>query len=326
MRKLYCLVLLLSFVACQTRSSKEIKSQLVVLKTIEEFSDSTFFSDVHGVFAYEKGVLLTDYKRDQLFVLDKDLDLVSTIGQKGQGPEEFLGASHLFYNGDLVFIENEMKRAFEIFTKEGQYKGNIPHKRIAPQTRFFEYEGAIYYSPDSDEFAICKLDIKSKTMEMFGEVEPYRTKRETRIKNGRHLLHGQNKILGIREAKPIIELYDFKGKVLLHKDFSDVESVADFVKFDKLKPIKENSYYVYNSDAYIAGNDLYVLIATVGEKGGKKRPESNTVLHFQLSDKAIVYKETLVLGRGWYRKLCVMGNNLIAFNGSESKLEEFKLN
>ncbi len=324
MKRIYFLIFLF-FVGCQIKTTKEVKSQLIVQKTLEEFSDSTFFSDIRGISAYEREILLTDYKRDQIFVLDEDLKLVSVIGQKGQGPGEFLGASHLFYNGKYIFVENEMKRAFEIFTKEGEYKGNIFYRRKAPSTRFFENEGAVYYSPKSDEFAICKLDVKSKKMECFGEIESYRTKRETRVKNGRHLLKWKNTIVGVRETNPVIELYDFNGKLLLHKDFDDLESVANFIRYDNSKPIQENSYYVYNSDACIVGNNLYVLILTVGEKAGKMRPMSNTVLCFQLSDTAIRYKETLCLGTGWYNNLCVVGNNLLAFDADKSQLKKFSL-
>lgn len=325
MGKLYYVIVFCLLLGCQTKKSNETKFQIAVQKTIEEFSDSTFFSDIRGISVCGKDIVLTDYKRDQVFILDKDLELLSVIGQKGQGPGEFMGASKVHYSGQHIFVENEMKRAFEIFTKNGEYKGSVSHERIAPETRFFEHEGAIYYSPRSDKYAICELNLESKKMKFFGKTEPYGTTGETFLKNGRHLFQWGKNILSVREAKPLVELYDFSGNLVLSKDFSNLESVANYVKYNNTRPIRPNSYCVYNSDAFVVGDDLYILVLTVEEEAGKFSVKSNTVLHFQLSDSEIKYLETLSLGKEWHDNLCVIGNSLFVFDAEKSQLKKFSL-
>ena len=101
-------------------SSNDKKIQKIVLQEdikIEEFSDSTFFSDIRSISYSDSFYYLTDYSRDQFFVLNQNFKLLKTLGQKGQGPGEFLGAAHLCVVGDSVFILNDMQKTFEVFDK-----------------------------------------------------------------------------------------------------------------------------------------------------------------------------------------------------------------
>lgn len=257
---------LLLFYGCSERLEERIR-QLTFVKEVEELSNGTFFSDVRGMFATDSLIVFSDYKNNHIFLLDKQLQWRATIGGRGAGPGELLGASRLFTNERLVFVEDEEQQRVQVFNCSGAHKnvilyGHRPHSGM----RFFEKEGFLYYSIYSDAHTICRHDIALKKNTLYGAATPYKTSKETRVKNGRHLLRWKNRIIAVRETDPVIEMYDFSGKLRHSFNFSALQRTKDFTAFVAGQSVVDNGFYVCNPDAYVAGDALYVLTAGVEEQ------------------------------------------------------------
>ena len=78
---------------------------------ISQLNDSSFISDVRSIYS-NKYIYVIDYKRDQILILDKKGSLIKSLGIRGKGLGEFLGASHLFVSNDTICVYNEGKGSF----------------------------------------------------------------------------------------------------------------------------------------------------------------------------------------------------------------------
>src|SRR5699024_6159510 len=86
---------------------------------IDQLSDSSFFCNVTSIDYKDGKYYISDYERGNIFVLDKQLNLINTLGIKGKGPGELLGASQLFvHSADSVLIYNDGKKSIELFDQE----------------------------------------------------------------------------------------------------------------------------------------------------------------------------------------------------------------
>jgi len=315
-KEMKSILLIILFVGCSLQSciNNEKKIKEIALKEdikIDEFSDSTFFSDIRSITFSDNSYYVTDYSRDQLFILDK-----------GQGPGEFLGAAHIYINRDSVFVMNDMKQSFELF-RDLKYIETIPYAnstRPNSNHRFFEYNGCLFYNPSVSKYSICKYNFKTKKNEMFGRIEKYETEKETRIKNHRHLLRYDNRIIAIPDCKPIIEVYDFKGNLVNIVDFSHVEPVAKMLKFIQGTEQKENSYYGFNEDVVIYKSSLYILILT---SGVDNIPKSNTILKFNIEGDNFEPSCLYDLGNGYFNTINVSKQGIETYNVILNQLKRY---
>ena len=307
--------------SCDNKTIKE-----VVLKeniNIDEFSDSTFFSDIRSICFSDSLYYATDYSRDQVFVLDKNFKLIRTLGNKGQGPGEFLGAGHLNINNDSVFVINDMKKTFEIFNNL-EHIGTVTYAdgtRPNSNYRFFEYNGCLFYNPSVSQYSICKYNFNSKKVDFFGNIIKYNTAKETRIKNHRHILRYNNRIIAVPDCQPIIEVYDFEGKFLNSVDFSNLKPVAEMLKFILGTEQKENTYYGFNKDVVVYKNSLYILILTAGIDN---KPKSNSILEFKIVGNNFVPSNLYHLGDGYFNTINVSEQGIETYNTRMNQLKRYK--
>ncbi|GHV58934.1 hypothetical protein FACS1894182_12230 [Bacteroidia bacterium] len=114
MKKNLYLAVFLLVISCKWAEIPIERVRLVPLSEMDQFSDSTFFSDIRFMYANQGLLYLSDYTRAQVMVLDNET-LIETISSKGQGPGELFGASPLLVRDDTVYIHDSGKRENSCF-------------------------------------------------------------------------------------------------------------------------------------------------------------------------------------------------------------------
>ncbi len=321
MKKIIYLGVLLTFVFLSCNNEKEGLPTQKLKKdiSIKEFSDSTFFSDIRSLFFYKDKFFASDYKRDNIFILDKNLKLEKTIGNKGRGPGELLGASQLFLYQDSIFIINDQRRTIDVFGYNNHLKtikmplGVDLHSAVA----FSVYNDKILLSNCDSISSIASLSLKSDSVVQFGKLKQFRTPKETRIKNERHISVMGDRIIAIPDCQPNIEVYDMEGKLLLDYEFGDIELIKNLLRFTKSKKQAINSYYLITEYSYVYENKIFILTTSVDEND---RMKSNTIIQFEMVDDKISPKKIFDLGNGWFNSFCVTGEKILTFNASNPEL------
>ncbi|MCG8307103.1 MAG: 6-bladed beta-propeller [Cytophagales bacterium] len=282
---------------------------------IQQLTDSTFLSDIRSIHYSNNRFFISDYKRDQIIILDNDLRLLKALGRKGRGPGELLGVSQLFVNNDTIFSLNDGKRSIELFDTNKYLKTIRPSTsvRLDARYRFFTYESDIYFAIANESFSICKYNLLSDSVFNFGEVKQFRTPKETRIKNHRHLLKYRDFLIAVPNCQPVIEMYGLDGELLDQFDLSDIHLVNDLLVYVKSQELAENSYVVFFSDAYIYKDRLLIQILTIG---GNNKPSNNKILELKVTPSDIQPQRILNLGKGWFEPICVTENHIVAFKSN----------
>lgn len=325
MKKRYLLLFLIYLIIGQSCKDK-IKHLPVVNLTselsINQFSDSSYFSDIRSLYYNNGRYFASDYKRDQIFILNGDLELQKTLGVKGRGPGELLGASHIYVHNDTIFVYNDSKKTIELFNnaKHLQTIGFLPQHRLSSGIRFSVHNNEIYFSSFYSPFSISKYDYMLDSAQFFGRSKEYRTPKERRIKNHRHIHIFNNRIVAIPDCQAFVELYSLNGEFINSFDLSNISPIKEMLEYIGKNNYAENSYFQFFSDSYVFDNNVFILITTV-EKNDKKF--TNNILQLEIINDEIRPVQILNLGNGWFDAICVSENKILAFNCSTAELVRY---
>lgn len=322
MKKIYLLfflIYILSSTSCKDDIRHLPKVNLDRELSINQFSDSSYFSDIRSLYYTNGKYYASDYQRDQIFILNNNLELLKTLGQKGKGPGELLGASNIYVNNDTIFVYNDSKRTFELFNSEEHLKtiNLLPQHRLSSDIGFAVKKGELYFSSFFSPFSISKYYYKLDSAQFFGRSKDYRTPRERRIKNKRHIHVLENRIVAIPDCQPFVELYTLKGEYINSFDLSNIRPVKKMLEYVGRNNYAENSYSQFFQESYVYKNNVFILITTVEENDEKF---TNTLLQLELESDLINPIRLLNLGNDWFDSFCVSDDKIIAFNGSTSNL------
>ncbi|PIF06705.1 MAG: hypothetical protein CSA36_00485 [Draconibacterium sp.] len=300
------------------------KGQLPIQKLkkdifINQLSDSSFFFDIRSVFFYKNKFFISDYNRDNILILNRKLKLEKTLGNKGKGPGELLGASHLFIYQDHIFIINDGKKTIEVFGFNDYLRTiNIPQSiSLSSDIRFCLQEGKVLLTNFHLTSSICALSLGSDSILWFGNLKKFETQKETRIKNKRHLHVMGDRIISIPDCQSKIEIYNMSGEILLDYEFQNIDLVNQLLKFTEKQKQDINSYYQLFPDSYIFENKLFILTLSVGEND---RLQCNKIIQFEMINNTILPKRIFHLGNGWFGPICVTGENILAYNQTNAEL------
>lgn len=299
--------------------SKEIKTVTLEREiSLNQLSDSTYITYVMGMVESNNKLYLTDYKRDQILILDKDLKLINTLGSAGKGPGEFVGASHITIFQDTLFIFNEGKNSIEVFDESKHLNTISPEIHSYSLVRFVRNRNGLYLSSVSKENSIIRFSSEGE-IKNFGLLKQYNTEKETRIKNCKHILNYKENIIAVSNNRLNIEMYNSEGIILNEFNFDNIAIMKDRVDLIN-KHKSSNSSYILVRDAYIFNNKLYLLLVT--NKGTKV--ESNKILEIDINNYEIT--RILNLGEGWFSSFCVTKNYIIAYDSHNATVVKFSLN
>jgi hypothetical protein len=287
--------------------------------SINQLSDSSFFSDIRSLCFYKNNFFVSEYNRDNIFILNSNLELEKTIGNKGKGPGELLGASHLYLYKDSIFVINDGKRTIEVFGFENHLRTiNIPQGlSLNSDIRFCLHRSSIILTNFNSTSSISSLSINSDSIIWFGNLKKFGTQKENRIKNKRHLHIMEDRVIAIPDCQSKIEIYNMSGELLLDYEFRNLDLVSKLVQFTEKQGKEINSYYQLFPDSYVYENQIFILTLSVGKND---KLQCNKIIQFEVINDSILPKRIFQLGNGWFGPFCVTGEGILAYNRTSAEL------
>ena len=286
---------------------------------IDRLSDSSYLSDVRSM-VFDRYLYVTDYEQNQIIKLTPEGELAGYLGAKGKVPGEFLGASDIIVQGDSLLVYNDGNGSFEVFSSDGHLQtirlpDNIDY---SGGFNFFLLRDRLFLSSVSETNSLCSFDIKTSSIERFGQPKVFDTDIHTRIRNHRHLSGTDSCIFAVSDNMPVIEKYSHSGQLLETLDYSSIPIVRE-----RLAVISENTtpngYTLLVEDVCYNDGKLYLLL--YANRGN--RISCSDILVIDVSDRNMSCQRLLNLGDSWYGTICASGSRLYAF--SNSGLERFIL-
>lgn len=313
---------MLASTSCKDNASHLPTVNLAIDLTISQLSDSTYISDTRSLICCNNHYYLSDYNRDQIFILDENLQLKKTLGQKGKGPGELLGASTIQVYNDTIFVFNDAKRCFELFNSEEHLQtiNLFLEDNFSSDMRFAVKNNDIYLTNPYAEHSISRYNYKSGSVQFFGKSTEYRTPRERRIKNHRHVHISDNRIIAIPNCQPFIEIYTLDGRLIASYDLSNIDKFKQNIEYIERNNYSENSYFNFIADSYLLDDRIFILLRTVDKSD---KVFSNNILELEINDEIISPTRLLNLGDGWYSSFCVSNDNIVAFNNTTAELVRY---
>lgn len=311
-----CLLPVLGFVAC--KEPKEIKLiELKPVQTLTALNDSSYFKYVSGITVDDDFVYASDGYNGRVIKMDKDLNLVSFIGFRGQGPGGFTYVGPSVVQDDTVYVvENGFK--LNVFDKKDHFVRSSTMMDHSLRGVCGDNDGHLYLSSRLDSLPIVKYDRCMNRLGVFGEwVGTAETKHATDLY---HLCLFNNQLLAVSEDTPRLYLYDKDGTLRLQKSLDEpmFKSRLDFKEGEWLKypSNKKKTYSLFTSIATY-GNKVYLLYIDHDPVEGvicKKLVE----LTYEDNDFRVSNHYALAMN-GWYTVINLLDEDrLIAFNATAS--------
>ena len=318
MRKVGIIFFLLTVVSCnQSRVATKGVSLSPVLE-IDQFSDSTFFSDIRSMYAYQDRVYVSDYTRSQVMVLNNNGILISTVSSQGQGPGELIGPSSLFVHDDTLYVYDD-KRKISVFYKD-KYLRSFDVPTGLGGTRFGLSGKHVIVANLEHPNSLAIVDTHTDSIVHFGQMFDFRSIERNRLRNGRFVLIQDSFVYAVSDNQPIVEKYSLQGNFIDSYDYSDVKIVNEKLSYVQRMPEEEKSYYILVNDCYLQNNKLYLLLVTRKED----RMQSNIVLEMDIT-RTMQVDKIYNLGEGWFKSICGMSDCLWAFNRTKATLVKYKI-
>ncbi len=304
------------------KTSKLNPEELILkkVKSITQFNDSIFLSSmVLCIDKYKDSILLTDYKQSQIFILNKNLDLISKIGKMGQGPGEMIGSAHFCVSNDKITVINDGKELLseynllnQNFSKDIKFPKNL---RKTLTTRFFEHDGKIFHSIVSEDSMIVAINKNGFISNQFG-VNSKWDKPKLRMHSSRHLIKGNQSFFEIGCTLPILQEYSFEGEMLRTFDLSTIHDISNQMEIYKKNNQVPNTYFVMIQDVYFDNENIFLLFAS--EVDGYY---CNKIIVINTKSKFKHIATYTLSGGKVYLSFCVDKNRIIAFNGLNSNID-----
>ncbi|WP_148372480.1 6-bladed beta-propeller [Bacteroides bouchesdurhonensis] len=308
------------FFSCITNTRKEIASyDLFVDKSIAEYPDTSFFSEIRCMQYYNNCIYTMDVSRRDIAVLDTGFNEIRVIGRGGNGPGELTAPISFYICADSVYVVDGGTGRISTFLNES-YIGSTPIDR-ALDKRFFYREGEFFVPQKSSRgLFLTKFKDRSDSCSYYGDLEKVGSEMRTVTMNGRDLLFAKDCFISVPDALPFIEKYDIKTKKLIQKyDLSGIEVFKNNIDFILKKDIRsDKSYYVLTRDSYGIDGHVFLLCSNYGDDY-----KARTIVRVSLYPEMKVIA-TYTLPADYYNSICVSKTHIYAFNALEAKIESFR--
>ena len=281
------IILLLCSICCKQSNPYSIEvKKIYSRKSIDILKDSTYIYSAQCMYLDKDKLFLLDNRRSEVIVMDKELNLLNTIGREGRGPREFFDASSfILIGGDTIIINDPGNNRLQMYYSNGSHIKSISRKNLSVKLDLgFQYVNKVLTATSYGEKAIVMYrfhdDGSSKKIKEFGNRYSFNNAKQNAIRNDRYLQHYEENIIAISDNQPIIEIFGNTGNLLIAYNFSKIDVVDKQLKYISNKKHSENSYMVLVEQTYLLDDQLYVLI-------NRNLPEytSNTIISFNLKPK-----------------------------------------
>lgn len=184
MKTIYCLALALCCVACTTQNNGkgnlpeielgEIKAHAVqeelawedmgarIQATCLETNDSCLLNNISQLVDVDYLWIVADR---QIYQFGKDGTFIRRIGQKGQGPQEYIAPEHILVDGlqKKVYVLDYLGRKVMTFDYEGRFADSWALPEDYSLNRMALHEGKLYYTAYANSVAPDLLAFDKET-------------------------------------------------------------------------------------------------------------------------------------------------------------------
>ncbi len=304
---LFLLATVLCLHACRDKKSGSIL-HCQVENQIEEYPDSSFFSNITCM-TYNNGKLyVLDKKRGDIVELSDDLKKMKYVSRHGEAPYETVMPVTFGVLKDTIYVVDFGTRSMKKF-HEGAFCGNFSLSN-ANENRFSLNDSLLFLSATTDSTSFLIIDIQDPDKQNpAGKVIKERTRLKTLITNKKYIFYDKEEgIFSVSDCNPYIEQYDISGKHVKTYDISSIPVIKESMEYAKKSASQENSVYRYIMDAYLINGNIYLLCSSGSAQGDYS---VNTILKLSIND-GMKNVSTYILPHKYYSSFCVSDLYLFA--------------
>lgn len=199
---LITVIMILYLYGCQERKNNGVFYCQVENK-IEEYPDSSFFSNITCM-NYDDGKLyVLDNKRGDIVELNDDLNKMKYVSRHGEAPYETVMPFTFSLLNDTVYVVDFGTRSMKKFYN-GQFMGGFTLSN-ANENRFCLNDSMLFLSATTDTTSFLKITLRHPSEQVqLGKVVKEKTKTRTIMLNKRHLLYNKDGYIYIQYQETIL--------------------------------------------------------------------------------------------------------------------------
>ena len=112
-----------------------------------ETSKESLISQVYKIIPFADRLLVVDRELGKILVFGSDGKFISIIGNKGAGPEEYVGISDVSIDpsGKRIFVLDDSQRQVQVYGTDGSYHERIPVDFVAHELEFLYENMLLFY-------------------------------------------------------------------------------------------------------------------------------------------------------------------------------------
>ncbi len=112
-----------------------------------ETSQESLISQVYKIIPFADRLLVVDRELGKILVFGSDGKFISIIGNKGAGPEEYVGISDVSIDpsGKRIFVLDDSQRQVQVYGTDGSYHERIPVDFVAHELEFLYENMLLFY-------------------------------------------------------------------------------------------------------------------------------------------------------------------------------------
>lgn len=296
---LITVIMILYLYGCQERKNNGVFYCQVENK-IEEYPDSSFFSNITCINYYDGKLYVLDNKRGDIVELNDDLNKMKYVSRHGEAPYETVMPFAFSLLNDTVYVVDFGTRSMKKFYN-GQFMGGFTLSN-ANENRFCLNDSMLFLSATTDTTSFLKITLRHPSEQVqLGKVVKEKTKTRTIMLNKRHLLYNKDGyIYSISGNYPYIEQYNHNGEYIKTFDISSIPIIKKSMEYAESLPYQDNSFYSYIMDAYLINDIIYLLCSSRTTQGEYR---VNTILKLSISDN-MKNVCTYILPHDYYSAFC----------------------
>lgn len=307
--------------SCQVRKNTNIHYSKVETQ-IEEYPDSSYFSEISNIIYDNSKLYILDSKRGDIVELSDDFKTMNYVSHHGEAPYETIMPLTFNVLNDTVFVVDFGTRSMKKF-HEGTFCGNFSLSNAA-ENRFVINDSLLFLPATTDSTSFLRIPIyHPEEQSTMGKVVKGETDSRTIITNGKHLLYDKKEyIYSVAESYPYIEKYNLDGEFISVFDISSIPIIKEAIEYARSFANEERTVYVYIRDAYLQNDKIYLLCCSSGNNQAYK---ANTIIELSI-DNNMEHTCTYILPHEVYSSFCVSDSYLFAAQSARSTaIEKIKL-
>lgn len=316
------IIIILYFSSC---NNKEKNSNLMYCQSeiqIEEYPDSSFFSDITCMTYYKNKIYVLDKKRGDIVALSDNLKEIEYVSRHGEAPYETTWPFTFNVLNDTVYVVDLGTKSMKKF-HEGVFHGDFSLSN-ANENRFSLNDSSIFLSANTDSTSFLMIDKYHPNKQIpMGKVVREKTPFKTIISNKKHILYDKDKgIFSVSNCYPYIEQYNIHGEYIKTFDLSSIPIIKEAIEIAKKNSNEEKSVYTYIRDAYLVNDHIFLLCSS---RTSTDDYRVNTILKLSINDE-MEHISTYILPHDIYSSFCVSDTYLFASQeGVEVVIEKMKI-